>query len=166
MIEPDLAKLIDDHDRAGERFILQQAVEERGLAGAQEAGEHGEGYRLGGLSQGVAGAHFFCGSVLGSALGAGFAAAGLGAACAAVVCAVVADAAVDGAAVVRTILGRGRGNGTEEPSSDREASSGPPTAVAAIAPFALLALGSAALASFLAGPRCTGTGSPRRASCC
>src|SRR5262249_30195183 len=120
MIEPDLAELVDDHDRAGERCILQQAVEQCSLAGTQEAGEHGEGDRLGGLSQVVARAHFFWVSVL----GAGFAVAGRGAACAAV-CAVVADAAVGGAAVVRTTLGRGRGNGTEEPSSGREASSGP-----------------------------------------
>src|SRR5947209_4253898 len=99
MIEPDLAELVDDHDRAGERFILQQAVEERGLAGAQEASEHGKWNRLRGLAQVVAGSHFFLASVLGSVLGSVFAAAGLGAACAAVVCAVVAGVAVDEAAV-------------------------------------------------------------------
>ncbi len=68
MIEPDLAELVDDHDRAGERLILQQAVEERRLAGAEEAGEHGEGNGLGGLAQVVAGAHFFLASVFGSGL--------------------------------------------------------------------------------------------------
>src|SRR5262245_25655807 len=138
MVEPDLAELVDDDDGAGERFVLQQAVEQRGLAGAEEAGQHGEGNGLGGLAQvgSVAGAPFFWASVLGSSLGSGlasdlvavfaavlgadldasaFGAAGFGAAC------VAADCVAAGG--VRTIFGFGRGVGT--PSSDREASSGP-----------------------------------------
>src|SRR5262245_21855549 len=186
MIQPDLAELVDDDDGAGERFVLQQAVEQRGLAGAEEAGQHSEGNGLGGLAQvgSVAGAHFFLASVLGSSLGSGlasdlvavfaavlgadldasaFGAAARGAACVAADCVVVACAAGG----VRTIFGFGRGVGT--PSSDREASSGPlPAGVTlAIALFGLPPFGSAfGSPGFLAGPVCTTTGSPRRASCC
>jgi hypothetical protein len=39
MIDADLAELIDDHRRIGERGVAQQAVEERRLAGAEEAGQ-------------------------------------------------------------------------------------------------------------------------------
>ena len=42
MVEPDLAELVDDDGGAGERGIVHQAVEQRGLAGAEEAGQHGE----------------------------------------------------------------------------------------------------------------------------
>src|SRR5262247_235236 len=117
MIQPDLAELVDDDDGAGERFVLQQTVEQRGLAGAEEAGQHSEGNGLGGLAQvgSVAGAHFFLASVLGSGLASdlvavfaavlgadldasAFGAAGFGAACVAAdcvaaVCVVVACAA-------------------------------------------------------------------------
>src|SRR5262245_12821559 len=192
MIQADLAELIDDDDGAGERFVLQQAVEQRGLAGAEEASQHSEGNGLSGLAQvgSVAGAHFFLASVLGSSLGsglasdlvavfaavvgadfdasafgaAGFGAAGFGAACVAADCVLVVVACATGG--VRTIFGFGRGVGT--PSSDREASSGPPAGVTlAIALFGLPPFGSAfGSPGFLAGPVCTTTGSPRRASCC
>src|SRR5205814_10571685 len=42
MIEPDVAELVDDDRRAAEHFILQQAIEQRGLPGAEEAGQHRE----------------------------------------------------------------------------------------------------------------------------
>src|SRR5436305_4679695 len=42
MIEADLAELVDDHRRLREHFVLQQAIEQRGLAGAEKAGEHRE----------------------------------------------------------------------------------------------------------------------------
>ena len=42
MVERDLAELVDDDGGLGERRILQQCVEQRGLAGAEEAGEHGQ----------------------------------------------------------------------------------------------------------------------------
>ena len=35
VVEADLAELVDDHDGVGERRVLQQAVEQRGLAGAR-----------------------------------------------------------------------------------------------------------------------------------
>ena len=47
MVEADLAELVDDDGGVGERRILQQAVEQRGLAGAEEAGQHGQGNWLG-----------------------------------------------------------------------------------------------------------------------
>src|SRR5262249_39782761 len=40
VIEAHLAELVDHHRRVGECGILEQAVEQRGLAGAEEAGEH------------------------------------------------------------------------------------------------------------------------------
>src|SRR5262245_14796202 len=42
MVEPDLAELVNDDRRLRECRILQQAVEQRGLAGAQKAREHGK----------------------------------------------------------------------------------------------------------------------------
>ena len=42
MVEPDLAELVDDDDRVGERRVLEQAVQQRRLARAEEAGEDGE----------------------------------------------------------------------------------------------------------------------------
>jgi hypothetical protein len=42
MVDPDLAELVDDDGRLRERRILQQSVEQRGLAGAEEPGQHGE----------------------------------------------------------------------------------------------------------------------------
>ena len=47
MVEADLAELVDDDGGAGERGIADEPVQERGLAGAQEAGQHGKGDRLG-----------------------------------------------------------------------------------------------------------------------
>src|ERR1044071_6212242 len=47
MIEAGLAELVDDHGGIGERRVADQAVEQRGLAGAEEAGQHGERDRLG-----------------------------------------------------------------------------------------------------------------------
>jgi hypothetical protein len=40
MVEPDLAKLIDDHGRVREFGLAQQTAEQGGLAAAQKAGEH------------------------------------------------------------------------------------------------------------------------------
>ena len=42
MIESDLAELVDDDHRVGEGRIFQKRVEQRALAGAEEAGDHGE----------------------------------------------------------------------------------------------------------------------------
>ena len=42
VVEPDLAELVDDHRGLGERRVAQQTVEQRGLAGAEEAGQHGQ----------------------------------------------------------------------------------------------------------------------------
>ncbi len=42
MVEADLAELVDDDGGLGERRVLEQPVEQRGLAGAEEAGEHGQ----------------------------------------------------------------------------------------------------------------------------
>ena len=42
MVEADLAELVDDDGGVGERRVVHQAVEQRGLAGAEEAGQHGE----------------------------------------------------------------------------------------------------------------------------
>ena len=39
MVEADLAPFVDDHQRLGERRALQQAVDQAGLAGAEEAGD-------------------------------------------------------------------------------------------------------------------------------
>jgi len=43
MVEADLAELVDDHGGFGERGVAHEAVEQRGLAGAEEAGEHRQG---------------------------------------------------------------------------------------------------------------------------
>src|SRR5262249_39338914 len=40
MVEADFAEFVDDHRGFGERGVAEQAVEQRGLARAQEAGEH------------------------------------------------------------------------------------------------------------------------------
>src|SRR5262245_1932905 len=150
MIEPDLAELVDDDDGAGESFVLQQTVQQRRLAGTEEAGQHREGNGLGGCPQvaSVAGTHFFWGAAFGSvvfglvvfafvvfALVLGE--AGRGAACGAVDCVAVACVVLDGAAVGRTTFGFGRG---VAPLSDLEASSGPAPGAGlafAIAPFVL-----------------------------
>ena len=50
MVERDLAELVDDDGGLGERRIFQQAVEQRGLAGAEKAGEHRQRDRLGRLA--------------------------------------------------------------------------------------------------------------------
>jgi hypothetical protein len=47
MVEADLAELVDDHGGLGQRGIRHQALEQRGLAGTEEAGQHGEGDGLG-----------------------------------------------------------------------------------------------------------------------
>src|SRR5262245_56415880 len=40
MVEADFAEFVDDHRGFGERGVAEQAVEQGGLAGAEEAGEH------------------------------------------------------------------------------------------------------------------------------
>jgi hypothetical protein len=42
VIEADLAELVDDHDRVGEGGVAEETIEERRLARAKEAGEHGQ----------------------------------------------------------------------------------------------------------------------------
>ena len=42
MVERDVAELVDDDGRIGQRRVFQQPVEQRGLAGAEKAGEHGQ----------------------------------------------------------------------------------------------------------------------------
>ena len=45
MIESDIAKFIDQHERVGEFGRGQQTIEQRRLAGAQKPRQHGEGQR-------------------------------------------------------------------------------------------------------------------------
>jgi hypothetical protein len=40
MVDADLAELVDDQRDPATGLVAQDAVEERGLAGAEEAGEH------------------------------------------------------------------------------------------------------------------------------
>ena len=40
MVDRDIAELVDDDGRVGERRILEQPVEQRRLAGAEESGQH------------------------------------------------------------------------------------------------------------------------------
>ena len=47
MVEADFAEFIDDDGGLGERRIADQAVEQRGFAGAEEAGQHREGKGFG-----------------------------------------------------------------------------------------------------------------------
>ena len=42
VIERDVAEFIDDDGGLAQRLVLEQAVEQRGLAGAEKAGEDGE----------------------------------------------------------------------------------------------------------------------------
>ena len=42
VVERDVAKFVDDDGGLAQRLVLEQAVEQRGLAGAEKAGEHGE----------------------------------------------------------------------------------------------------------------------------
>ena len=42
----DLAELVDDDGGVGQRRVLQQSVEQRGLAGAEKAGQHRERNRV------------------------------------------------------------------------------------------------------------------------
>ena len=50
VVDADLAELVDDDGVALAVVLGEDAVEERGLAGAEIAGEHGDGDRLAGLS--------------------------------------------------------------------------------------------------------------------
>ena len=47
VVETDLAELVDDHHRVGQRRVGEEAVQQRGFARAEKAGEHGERDRLG-----------------------------------------------------------------------------------------------------------------------
>ncbi len=47
MVERDVAEFVDDDGGFGKRFVLEQAVEQRGLAGAEKAGKHGQRNGLG-----------------------------------------------------------------------------------------------------------------------
>src|SRR3982075_381587 len=42
MVEADLAELVDQHGGVGERRVIEHPVEQRGLAGAEKAGQHRE----------------------------------------------------------------------------------------------------------------------------
>src|SRR6185503_8101423 len=50
MVERNLAEFVDDDGGLGQPRILQQCVEQRRLAGAEEAGEHGQRDRVGRLA--------------------------------------------------------------------------------------------------------------------
>ena len=54
VIEADLAELVDDDRGVGERGIAQQAIEQRRLAGAEKAGQHGQRKRWARRSRGIA----------------------------------------------------------------------------------------------------------------
>ena len=43
VVDAHLAELVDDHGRAGEGRVGEQAVQQRGLAGPEEAGQHAHG---------------------------------------------------------------------------------------------------------------------------
>jgi hypothetical protein len=43
VIEADFAELVDHHRGIGHRRIAQRAIEQRGLAAAEKAGEDGDG---------------------------------------------------------------------------------------------------------------------------
>src|SRR4030095_14001509 len=59
-----------EHDGSAQRSALQQAIQQRRVARAEEAGQDGKGNGLCGGPQIAAGAHFFLASVL---LGSGLA---------------------------------------------------------------------------------------------
>ena len=42
VVEPDLAELVDQHGGARQGRVAEQVVQQRGLAGTQEAGEDGD----------------------------------------------------------------------------------------------------------------------------
>ena len=46
VIERDVAEFVDDDGGLAQRLVLEQAVEQRGLAGAEKTGEDGEGNGL------------------------------------------------------------------------------------------------------------------------
>src|SRR5215831_8038304 len=74
MIETDLAELVDDNRRVGKILLaggrsLEQAIEQRGFAGAEKAGHHRERKRRR-HTRGMARGH--CVSVLGVVCGGGF----------------------------------------------------------------------------------------------
>jgi hypothetical protein len=50
MVEADLAELVDDDRRLGKRRVLDQPVEQAGLAGAEKPGQHREGKGSGRLA--------------------------------------------------------------------------------------------------------------------
>ncbi len=43
-VDLDRAEVVDDRADAGAAAVVQEVVEERGLAGAEESGEHDDGY--------------------------------------------------------------------------------------------------------------------------
>jgi hypothetical protein len=47
VVEADLAEFVDDNGGAGESRIAQEAIEKGGLAGPEEAGQHGQRDRFG-----------------------------------------------------------------------------------------------------------------------
>ncbi len=78
VVEADIAEFIDDDGGLGERRVADQAVEQRGLAGAEEAGQHIERNGLGWTQASLGGRHracVVCGLVavpISDGLGAGF----------------------------------------------------------------------------------------------
>ena len=46
MVDRDVAELVDDDGRIGERRVLEQPVEQRRLAGAEKTGQHRDRYRM------------------------------------------------------------------------------------------------------------------------
>src|SRR3954453_2170105 len=71
MVKSDLAEFIDDDDGIGERRVLQQAIEQRGLAGTEKTGEHSKRNWFGRSLQPRGGcSHFF--SDVSETFGVGF----------------------------------------------------------------------------------------------
>ena len=56
VVEPDLAELVDDDGGARELRLAQQMAQQRGLAAAEEAGEHRDGDRVCAHHDGTSGA--------------------------------------------------------------------------------------------------------------
>src|SRR5262249_13565690 len=122
MVEADLAELIDDDGGVGKRGVGQQAIEERCLAGAQEAGQHGQrnGFGRSVQARSTRFHHFYCcGCGCGWCFcGGGFCAPTFG-----------CDACVAfGGVCVTTFccvtFGRGRGDGDGKPSREPLAAGG------------------------------------------
>src|SRR5205807_1257181 len=85
MVEADFAEFVDDHRGFGERRVAEQAVEQGGLASAEEAGEHRQGNGVRRAQRARRVGHFACElwsagvTTMGGGCGAGFLGFGFGA---------------------------------------------------------------------------------------